>query len=116
MEKASAEAERARVDFLVAAMSTSAGRAWFHDLLAKCTIFDGSFSADALLEAFAKGQRNIGLQVYNDIVSNCPDYFVLMMKEANVKEIVNERRADIDELDGSEDGDGDDSGSGDDDG
>jgi len=29
--------------------------------------------------------------VYNDIVSNCPNYFIEMMKEANTAEQVNER-------------------------
>ena len=95
-EKISAEFERQRVDFVVAAMGTKQGRAWFHNLLAACAIFDGSFSGDALLEAFIKGQRNIGLMVYNDIVGNCPDHFVTMMNEANIKEIANDRRNDID--------------------
>lgn len=101
--------EQARIDFVVAAMSTTQGRAWFHGLLSGCGIFDGSFSGDALLEAFTKGQRNIGLMIYNDIVSNCPDYFVQMMREANIEDVTNDRRsADSadDEQPGSEDGDG----------
>jgi hypothetical protein len=108
-EKFAAETARARTEFVVAAMSTIQGRAWFHDLLVFCNVFDGSFSGDALFEAFAKGQRNVGLNIYNDIVGNCPDSFVQMMKEASIKEIVNERR-DSNELAGSEDGDGGDSG------
>lgn len=109
-EKLSAEAERTRVDFVVAAMDTVQGRTWFHSFLSVCGIFDGSFSGNALVEAFAKGQRNIGLMVYNDIVSNCPDSFVQMMREANIKELANDRRNDANpadaELAGSEDGDG----------
>lgn len=113
-EKFAAETARARIEFVVAAMSTIQGRAWFHDLLVFCNVFDGSFSGDALLEAFNKGQRNVGLNIYNDIVGSCPDSFVQMMKEASIKEIVNERR-DSDELPGSENGDGGDSGRTDDD-
>lgn len=109
-EKLAAETERARVEFVVAAMSTLPGRTWFHSLLSVCGIFDGTFSGDALLEAFSKGQRNIGLIIYNDIVGNCPDSFVQMMKEASIQEIVNDRR-DADELPGSEDADGGDPGS-----
>lgn len=114
-EKIAKEIDRKRVDFVVAAMSTVQGRAWFHDLLVRCAIFDGTFTGDSHLEAFTKGQRNIGLMIYNDIVANCPDYFVTMMKEANIQEIVYDRRdngpaavdgtAD-DEYTGSEDADG----------
>lgn len=96
-EKFAKVKEQARIDFVVAAMSTTQGRAWFHGLLSGCGIFDGSFSGDALLEAFTKGQRNIGLMIYNDIVSNCPDSFVLMMKEANIEEQVNARRSEFDD-------------------
>lgn len=117
-EKIAKEIEQKRIDFVVAAMSTVQGRAWFHDLLARCNIFDGTFTHDPHLEAFTKGQRNIGLMIYNDIVANCPDHFVTMMKEANIQEIVYDRRdsrpadgndadgtAD-DEYSGSEDADG----------
>ena len=43
------------------------------------------------MEAYSKGERNVGLKVYNDIVSNCPNYFIEMMKEANIAEQVNDR-------------------------
>jgi hypothetical protein len=107
-EKLAAEIERARLEFVVAAMGTQQGRTWFHALLSACSIFDGTFTNDALLEAFTKGQRNIGLMIYNDIVGNCPDSFVLMMKEAKIQEIVNDRR-NTNERPGSSDGDGGDS-------
>ena len=111
-EKLAAEHERARIEFVVAAMATSQGRAWFHNLLSVCSIFDGSFTGDALVEAFTKGQRNIGLMVYNDIVTNCPDSFVAMMREANIQEVLNDRRAESepadsdDEYPGGPDSDG----------
>lgn len=108
-EKFAAETERSRIEFICAAMSTKQGRAWFHSLLATCSIFDGSFSGDALLEAFTKGQRNIGLTIYSDIVTNCPDSFIQMMREASIQEQLNDRRepdpAD-DEFTGGEDDDG----------
>jgi hypothetical protein len=103
-EKFAAETARARIEFVVAAMSTIQGRAWFHDLLVFCNVFDGSFSGDALLEAFNKGQRNVGLNIYSDIVGNCPDSFVQMMKEANIKEIVNDRSTEY--SDDADDGSG----------
>ena len=105
-EKLAAEQERKRIEFVVAAMDTAPGRAWFHQLLSNCAIFDGSFTGDALVEAFTKGQRNIGLMIYNDIVSNCPDSFVQMMREANIQEILNDRRSADAQHSGSPDGDG----------
>lgn len=80
-----------RINFIVAAMSTPAGRVWFHDFLSACHIFADPFTGDALVEAYSKGERNVGLKVYNDIVQNCPNYFIDMMKEANLAEQVNER-------------------------
>ena len=108
-EKISAEREQARINFVVAAMSTSAGRAWFHDFLAKCQIFSANFANDPFSSGRIEGSRNIGLMLYADIVGNCPDYFVTMMKEATIQEQVYDGRTDsdpADELDGSSDGDG----------
>ena len=109
-EKAAKLEETARINFVVAAMSTEAGRTYFRNLLGTCHIFADPFSGDALREAYSKGERNIGLYIYNDIVTHCPDYFVMMMKEANIAEILNERRnADTDGTDDADD-DGDASG------
>lgn len=116
-EKFAAEQDRKRIAFIVAAMDTVQGRAWFCDFLACCHVFADPFSGDALLEAYSKGERNIGLRVYLDIVTHCPDQFVVMMKEAQIQEIVNDRRDKPDpdsdddsdpadgEYPGSEDGD-----------
>lgn len=90
-EKAAKLRETNRINFIVAAMSTPAGRVWFHDFLSACHIFADPFTGDALVEAYSKGERNVGLKVYNDIVSNCPNYFIDMMKEANIAEQVNDR-------------------------
>ena len=90
-EKAAKLRETNRINFIAAAMSTPAGRVWFHDFLSACHIFADPFTGDALVEAYSKGERNVGLKVYNDIVSNCPNYFIEMMKEANIAEQVNDR-------------------------
>ena len=90
-EKAAKLRETNRINFIVAAMSTPAGRVWFHDFLSACHIFADPFTGDALVEAYSKGERNVGLKVYNDIVTNCPNYFIEMMKEADIAEQVNDR-------------------------
>jgi hypothetical protein len=82
-EKAAKLREVARINYLVGAMSIPQGRAWFYDFLESCHIFADPFCGDALREAYSKGERNIGLKVYTDIVQNCPDLFTQMMKEAN---------------------------------
>lgn len=93
-EKAAKQRETERIDFVIGAMSVRQGRAWFHDLLASCHIFNDPFTGDALVEAYSKGERNIGLSIYRDLVGNCPDLFVRMMQEANEKEIINDRASD----------------------
>lgn len=90
-EKHAAEAERARIEFIVAAMDTIPGRAWFHTLLVQCNLFNDPFTGDSLLDNFVKGQRNIGLSLYNDIVTHCPNQFVAMMQEASIKDQINDR-------------------------
>lgn len=92
-EKLAAETERKRIEFVVAAMDTPQGRAWFHDFLSRCHVFADPFTGEALFEAYSKGERNIGLAVYLDIVTNCPDAFVQMMREASIQETLNDRRA-----------------------
>lgn len=92
-EKVAEVENQRRINFIVAAMSTAEGRIWFHDLLSRCHIFADPFTGDALLEAYSKGERNVGLQIYSDIVTHCPDYFVTMMKEASIRELTNARRS-----------------------
>lgn len=105
-EKAAKLREQNRINFIVTAMGIEAGRTYFRSLLEACHIFADPFSGDALREAYSKGERNIGLYIYNDIVTHCPDYFVLMMKEANIEEQVNDRRDDDDrDTDDTDDGD-----------
>lgn len=113
-EKYAKVAERARIEFIQAAMSSKQGRAWFHNLLAECHIFADPFSGEALFEAYSKGERNVGLRIYTDIVMNCADDFVVMMKEASYQEQINANRdrSPTDEYDGSEDRDWGDQGSG----
>ncbi|MGH7744064.1 MAG: hypothetical protein ACREQ5_04490, partial [Candidatus Dormibacteria bacterium] len=101
-EKASAQVQRTRLDFLHAAMGTPQGRAWFHELLSVCHLFADPFSGQALTEAYLKGERNVGLRIFAEILEYCPDQYILMMKEAS------HARATVDstaERTGSQDGD-----------
>ena len=82
-EKASAIAEAERVEFLRQALSSVGGRSWFHNLLEACHLFSDPFTGQALTEAYLKGERNVGLRIFTDILSNCPDQYLLMMRESN---------------------------------
>jgi hypothetical protein len=56
------------------------------DLLERTHCFGSSFGTNALAMAFAEGERNVGLQLLNDIMSVAPDQYVLMMREKNGRE------------------------------
>jgi hypothetical protein len=99
-EKASELAEKNRIDFIRAAMGTLQGRVWFYDLLEFCHLFNDPFTGDPLREAYSKGERNVGLRLFSDIIAHCPSEYISMMREAQIKELTNERR-DLNDDDGS---------------
>ena len=92
LEKESKLADQNRREFMAGVMSTQPGRLWMFDKLQACHIFASSFTTNALQTAFAEGERNVGLQLLNDIMQACPDQYVLMMKEANARSTLSERR------------------------
>lgn len=92
-EKEAKTAERQRHEIVTYIMSTTPSRAWMHDRLESCHVFASSYSPDALAMAFAEGERNIGLQLLNDILQACPENYILMMREENDRRIARERRS-----------------------
>ena len=103
--------ETMRIDFLRAAMSTVQGRVWFYEFLEFCHLFSDPFSGDALIEAYRKGERNVGLRTFAELLAHCPDYYIQMVKEANDRRTVRDSRrsapdpdSSAPELDGSADG------------
>lgn len=92
-EKAAKQAEARRRNFVKRLMIDMDGREWMHDLLTKCHCFHSPFVKGAPdATAFLCGEQNLGLQIFADVVSVCPNEYVLMMQEANAKETINERR------------------------
>jgi hypothetical protein len=75
-----------RKEIIMGLMSLPAGRAWMLARLESCHIFAPSFARNALDMAFAEGERNVGLQLLNDIMSACPDRYTEMMHERNAKD------------------------------
>jgi hypothetical protein len=86
-EKDARAAEISRLDYLKAAMSVPQGRAWFYELLETCHLFSDPFTGDPLREAYVKGERNVGLRLFADIIAHCPDDYIKMVKEENGRRI-----------------------------
>jgi hypothetical protein len=86
-EKRAAEVDRARAEFLRHAMSTTAGRLWFHDLLTECGVFRVDPTFDPHRDYFLLGIRNIGLRIFAEIQATTPDLYILMEQEAYARSI-----------------------------
>lgn len=108
LEKQAKIDEAARKQVIVGLMDSPPGRQWMHDRLSGCHLFSTSFSLTALETAFKEGERNQGLQLLTDVMSACPDQYVQMMREANVRHITADTRSE--RIDGEDTG-GDDLGS-----
>jgi hypothetical protein len=91
-ERSARVSARERQQIVIAIMGQMGSRAWMHELLVNCHIFAPSFTGEALTSAFNEGQRNIGLILMADIMSACPNLYVTMMEEANVRDAAADSR------------------------
>jgi hypothetical protein len=62
-------------------MSNIRGRRFIWNHLVKCHVFETSFSPNLSQTNFNEGERNIGLQIFNDIMENAPDKYMKMAEE-----------------------------------
>ena len=88
------EAEIADVKWL---MSSPRGRRMMWRLLAISRVFQSSFDQNAMKMAFNEGHRNFGNQLFDEVMTFCPEMFPVMQREARDKE----------QQDGKRDGNGD---------
>lgn len=75
--------KRELLNFVAAVMEQKPGRAWMHDLLVFCHVFESPFvmgHPDGT--AFRLGEQNIGLKLTADIQAAAPKEYVLMCEEA----------------------------------
>ncbi len=84
-EKSAARLANDRLQFLRAALSTREGRAWFYHFLADCGVFHVDPVFEPHRDYFLLGQRNVGMRIFAEIKTNCPDQFILMEREENVR-------------------------------
>jgi hypothetical protein len=73
-----------QIDDLIAVMSTTQGRRFVWRLLSEAGVYRTSFSCDVALMSFNEGKRNVGLELLNELVSNCHSSYLKMVEEANV--------------------------------
>ncbi len=65
-------------------MANGPGRAWMYRKLEACHIHTPSFAANPYVTAYREGERNIGLLLESEIMSACPDMYLLMLQERNL--------------------------------
>ena len=106
-EKAAKAQEKQREGVVHNLMSTIAGRAFVHDILHSTGVFVPTFNLNGLAMANNEGQRLVGLRFLTEINNNCPDKYVLMIREYNERHANDSDRGSTSgELTGGEDGDG----------
>jgi hypothetical protein len=92
LEKQAKLEEQQRREIVTGIMSVVAGRGWMCGLLEHCHIFATSFADVPVRMAFMEGQREVGLNLLNDIMSACPDHYITMMRERNERSTISDVR------------------------
>lgn len=73
-------------DDLEQVMNTECGRRFIWKILCASGVFHSSFSSDPYSTAFNEGARNKGLELFNNLLSVCPDLYLVMAKEDKEQE------------------------------
>jgi hypothetical protein len=84
-EKAAARLDAERIEFLRAALSTIQGRTWFYHFLADCQVFAIDPTFDSPRDYFALGQRNVGMRIFAEIKTHCPDRYIAMEQQEHAR-------------------------------
>lgn len=85
-KKALHESDQADVKWL---MSSPRGRRFLWRLLDISGPFRISFDTNAMKMAFAEGNRNLGNQIFNEIMTVCPELYPVMVKEQRNERVSN---------------------------
>ena len=80
------QADLVRQEIIRGIMSLPQGRGWMYGLLERCHVFQTTFTGKSLSMAFQEGERNIGLELIQDVMAACPDQYVAMIREAQSNE------------------------------
>lgn len=71
-------------------MATPQGRQWMFGLLEMCHIGANPFDTNALRMAHNCGEANVGLRLWAELQTACPDQYILMMREHRERELAND--------------------------
>lgn len=74
--------QRQAIEDLKWQMAHKPGRRQAWRLLSSTGVFRNPFNQSGALMSFNAGQMNVGQRLLADVMTHCPDAFVLMMKEA----------------------------------
>src|SRR5258705_4013946 len=85
-------------------MCTPAGRRWFHDKLASCSVGTTPWNPDPYATSFNCGQQNVGLMLLAELMAAAPNEYIQMMKE-NSNASGSDALPDSDASDASDSGD-----------
>lgn len=75
-------------------LSTKQGRRFWWRYLAKCKIFQSTFTGNNTT-FFNEGERNVGLQLLADLNEAMPEAYMLMQKEAIENEVVKSDKKEV---------------------
>lgn len=87
-QKAAAEVELRAQQVITNLMSSAAGREWVWGLLSRCSVFTQSATPEANWTYFNEGRRSVGSELLDAVMTACPDHFILAMREANERRII----------------------------
>jgi hypothetical protein len=79
-KKADRQAKRLK-GFVKAVMGMAEGRQWVWSTLDRCGVYRNPFSDSPYVTAFNAGQMNIGQAILAEVMAECPDLYLTMVKE-----------------------------------
>ena len=77
--KRQVDQQRAEQDFNTV-VDTPEGRRFVTNLLAECSVYQSTFTGDALSSAHREGKRSVGLWVLEQF-NGCPDLYIKFLTE-----------------------------------
>ena len=84
IKEKSKSAEETFADDIKWLMESPRGRRIVSRYLGSCHVFESSFSPNLSQTNFQEGERNIGLQILNDIMNHAPEKYMRMIEENKV--------------------------------
>ncbi|ELD3491416.1 hypothetical protein ACS6GB_06135 [Enterobacter hormaechei subsp. xiangfangensis] len=85
-ERKKHDLEQREKDDIKFVMDSEQGRRVVWGLLEKGQVFGTCFNVDPNITAFNEGQRNLALELFQRVMTHCPDQYLKMAAEASEQE------------------------------